>query len=212
MMLPFRDPTLPDSARAWDIINRLNVTEKASLLTNGLYLVERLGGTQFDGAVQSMRGNECLHGVVNVFSNESGRYYPDGRVTSFPQAIGLAASWNASLLRMVGDVASTESVALRNAHRKRNDTSGVHGSYIVCWAPVINIARDVRWGRVAETYGEDGHLTQTLAVEFVQGLQGSDERYLKVAAGVKHFTVYDGPEEGRFALDATVPAQDLEVR
>ena len=84
--LPFRDPTLPASTRAWDIIARLTVAEKAALLSNTAYTVERLGGTQFDGAVQSLQGNECLHGVGNVFSNASGRYFPDHRVTSFPQA------------------------------------------------------------------------------------------------------------------------------
>ena len=84
--LPFRDTTLPASARAWDIIERLTVAEKAALLSNTAYTVERLGGTQFDGAVQSLQGNECLHGVGNVFSNASGRYFPDRRVTSFPQA------------------------------------------------------------------------------------------------------------------------------
>ena len=84
--LPFRDPTLPASTRAWDIIARLTVAEKAALLSNTAYTVERLGGTQFDSAVQSLQGNECLHGVGNVFSNASGRYFPDHRVTSFPQA------------------------------------------------------------------------------------------------------------------------------
>ena len=86
LQMPFRDATLPASARAWDIIERLTVAEKAALLSNTAYTVERLGGTQFDGAVQSLQGNECLHGVGNVFSNASGRYFPDRRVTSFPQA------------------------------------------------------------------------------------------------------------------------------
>ena len=182
---PFRDATLPASARAWDLIERLTLTEKAALLTNGAYMVARLGGTQFDGGVQSMQGNECLHGVNNVFSNASGRYFPDRRVTSFPQAIGLAASWNTSLLWSVADVASTEAVALRNWHRARNHTGGLYNAYLTCWAPVINIARDARWGRVAETYGEDPHLTLALAAPFVRALQGTHPRYLKVAAGVK---------------------------
>ena len=130
---PFRDATLPASARAWDLIGRLTLEEKAALLTFDSYMVERLGGTQFDGGVQSMRGNECLHGVYNVFSNASGRYFPDRRVTSFPQAIGLAASWNTSLLWGVADVSSTEAVALRNWHRARNDTGGVYNAYLTCW-------------------------------------------------------------------------------
>ena len=140
----------------------------------------------------SMHGNECLHGVDNVGKGPT--YTPDGAVTSFPQAIGLAATWNRTLLYAVGDVASTESVALRNAHRAANDTSDMFNPYIVCWAPVVNIARDVRWGRTAETYGEDPLLTKLLAAEMVQGLQGVHPHYIKVVAGVKHFTVYDGPE------------------
>ena len=224
--LPFRDPTLPASTRAWDIIGRLTVAEKAALLSNTAYTVERLGGTQFDSAVQSLQGNECLHGVGNVFSNASGRYFPDRRVTSFPQAppptpqpisppaplptsppapppthyyphttthtllpthyypqaIGLAASWNTSLLWGVGDVTSTESVALRNWHRRHNDTGGLYNAYLTCWAPVVNIARDARWGRVPETYGEDPHLTQALAAPFVRALQGAHPHYLKVVA------------------------------
>lgn len=194
-VFPFRDTSLPDAARAWDLIGRLNISEKAALLTSKSFIVERLGGTQFDGAVQSMRGAECLHGTVNVWMNGShpdasgNQYFPDGAVTSFPQAIGLAATWNSTLLRAVGDVSSTESVALRNAHRRRNDTGGLYNSYLACWAPVVNIARDVRWGRVPETYGEDPFLTQTLAAQLVHGLQGEHPRYLKVAAGVKHFTV-----------------------
>lgn len=208
---PFRDPTLPDEARAWDLIGRLTSSEKHQLLTSKSFVVDRLGGTEFDGAVQSMAGTECLHGVVNVYSNATNVYLPDGNVTSFPQAIGLAASWNASLLHAIGDATSTEAVALRNLHRARNDTGGGLKPYLTCWAPVVNIARDARWGRVPETYGEDPFLTQTLAAQMVQGLQGSHPRYLKVAAAVKHFTVYDGPEEGRFAVDAAVPPRDLEA-
>ena len=98
------------------------------------------------------------------------------------QAIGLAASWNTSLLWGVADVISTESVALRNWHRARNDTGGLYNAYLTCWAPVVNIARDVRWGRVAETYGEDPHLTPALAAPFVRALQGAHPHYLKAMA------------------------------
>ena len=165
----------------------------------------------------------------------------------------------------MADVTSTESVALRNWHRARNDTGGLYNAYLTCWAPVVNIARDVRWGRVPETYGEDPQLTQALAAPFVRALQGAHPHYLKVvailtiaasvhtgaalasshctvhpyaalvqpsvpelcgpmhasptqgphplkvAAGVKHFTVYDGPEEGRFSLDTAPPLRDLEA-
>ena len=82
----------------------------------------------------------------------------------------------------MADVTSTESVALRNWHRRRNDTGGLYNAYLTCWAPVVNIARDARWGRVPETYGEDPHLTQALAAPFVRALQGAHPHYLKVMA------------------------------
>jgi beta-glucosidase len=209
-ILPFRNPDLPRDGRAWDLIDRLNLTEKVYLLSSSARTVDRLG-------VHTMEGNECLHGLFNRFHNASG-YFIDGAATIFPQSIGMSATWNRTLLHAMGEVISTETVAKRNSHRK-DPLAATYGypNYWTCWAPVINIARDTRWGRVPETYGEDGLLSRTLAAEVVKGIQGTDQRYLKVAASPKHFTAYDGPESnqpgsacGRFCMDAKVPPEDLD--
>lgn len=149
--MPFCNADLPRDARTWDLIGRLNLTEKVSLLTAGRAWVGRLG-------VHSLEGNECLHGLFNrgndvTVDGTLEQYAIDGAATIFPQGIGLAATWNRTLLRAMGDVISTEAVAKRNEHRRNNRTDWPF--YLTCWAPVINIARDPRWGRTPETYGED---------------------------------------------------------
>ena len=214
--LPFCDSNLPRDARAWDLIGRLNLTEKVSLLNVGRAWVERLG-------VHSLEGNECLHGLFNRGQNialPNGTTVPykiDGAATIFPQSIGMGATWNRTLLHAMGDVISTEAVAKRNQHRRRGGEAQAWPFYLSCWMPVINIARDTRWGRTPETYGEDPLLTRELAIQAVRGIQGSDSRYLKVSAAPKHFTVYDGPESsqpgapaGRMGFDAEVPPEDLD--
>jgi beta-glucosidase len=162
-----------------------------------------------------MSGTECLHGLLNRYADANGKLIVDGVATVFPQSIGLAATWNRTLLRRVGEIISTEAVAKRNQHR---NTSGTGlPTYQTCWGPVINIARDSRWGRVPETYGEDPRLTALLAEQYIKGIQGYDPQYIKVSAAPKHYTAYDGPETvqagsgpaGRFSMDASVPAEDL---
>ena len=212
--MPFCNADLPRDARAWDLIKRLNLTEKVQLLSSTRTWVERLG-------VHGIEGNECLHGLFNRGSNieingSLVKYPIDGAATAFPQSIGMAATWNRSLLHAMGDVISTEAVAKRNGHRLNNELAWPQ--YLTCWAPVINIARDTRWGRTPETYGEDPLLTRDLAVEVVRAIQGTDPRYLKVGAAPKHFTVYDGPESnqpgsgggGRMSFDAEVSPDDLD--
>ena len=139
--LPFCDMDMPRDARVWDLIDRLKLTEKVSLLTAGRSWVSRLG-------VHSLEGNECLHGLFNrgnnvVVGGKLEQYFIDGAATTFPQGIGLGATFNRTLLRGMGDVISTEAVAKRNEHRRNNRTEWPF--YLTCWAPVINIARDPRW-------------------------------------------------------------------
>eukprot|EP01052_Picozoa_sp_SAG31_P022270 SAG31_NODE_1763_length_7322_cov_21.697633_3_plen_463_part_00 len=214
--LPFCNADLPRDTRTWDLIGRLNLTEKVSLLDAGRAWVERLG-------VHSLEGNECLHGLFNRGNNieqPNGtvfQYAIDGGVTIFPQSIGMAATFNRSLLWHMGDVISTEAVAKRNEHRRQGPAGQDWPFYLTCWMPVINIARDVRWGRTPETYGEDPLLTRELAAQAVRGVQGDDPRYVKVSAAPKHFTAYDGPESsqqgapsGRMGFDAEVPPEDLD--
>ena len=140
--------------------------------------------------------NECLHGVGRA-----------GLATVFPQAIGLAATFDVDLVKRVATAISDEARAKHHLHAMHGD----HGIYkgLTYWTPNINIFRDPRWGRGHETYGECPYLTSRIGVAFVQGLQGDDPIYLKLVATPKHFAVHSGPEKGRHAFDATVSKRDL---
>ena len=186
----YRDPAQPIEARVKDLVGRLTLDEKASLMKNGAAGVPRLGIPQYDW------WNEALHGVAR-----------SGEATVFPQAIGLAATWDDALVRTVADTISTE------ARAKYNDaiSHGNHRRYygLTFWTPNINIFRDPRWGRGQETYGEDPFLTSRIGVAFVEGLQGTDPTYLKAAACAKHFAVHSGPESTRHAFDAEPDPADF---
>ncbi|SEF77062.1 beta-glucosidase [Bryocella elongata] len=140
--------------------------------------------------------NEGLHGIAR-----------NGHATVFPQAIGLAASWDPGLLRAVGETVSTEARARFNPHI--GQATPRYGG-LTLWSPNINIFRDPRWGRGQETYGEDPFLTASLGVAFVHGVQGDDPYYLRADATPKHFAVHSGPEEGRDSFNSKVTAHDLE--
>src|SRR5947207_10304084 len=140
--------------------------------------------------------NEGLHGVAR-----------SGNATVFPQAIGLAATWDTDLIHRVADVISTEARAKYNDAIQHGNTGRYYG--LTFWSPNINIFRDPRWGRGQETYGEDPYLTSRLGVQFVKGLQGNDPRYLKVVATPKHYAVHSGPEPERHTFDAKVYERDL---
>ena len=141
--------------------------------------------------------SEGLHGFAR-----------DGEATVFPQAIGLAASWDPALLHAVGGVVAAQARDKFLATGWRKD----HGRYngLTIWSPNINIFRDPRWGRGQETYGEDPHLTATLGVAFIEGLQGDDPEHPTVIATPKHFAVHSGPEPGRHGFDVDVSPHDLE--
>ncbi|MBN2371365.1 MAG: glycoside hydrolase family 3 C-terminal domain-containing protein [Vicinamibacteria bacterium] len=149
--------------------------------------------------------NEALHGVTQ------------GRATVFPQAIGLAATWDAGLMYRVADIISTEARAKYNDALTRPASSGPEAlmtlpgrtAGLTYWSPNINIFRDPRWGRGQETYGEDPYLTGRMAVAFVTGMQGNDPRYLKVVSTPKHYAVHSGPEPERHTFDAKVSEQDM---
>ncbi|MBE7181348.1 MAG: glycoside hydrolase family 3 C-terminal domain-containing protein, partial [Terriglobus roseus] len=139
--------------------------------------------------------NEGLHGLAR-----------DGYATVFPQAIGLAATWDRSLLHSVGEAVSTEA----RQHFARNAPGGsARYAGLTIWSPNINLFRDPRWGRGQETYGEDPVLTGSLAVQFVRGVQGDDPFYLRADATPKHFAVHSGPESGRDSFNAVVSPHDL---
>ncbi|HMH23322.1 MAG TPA: glycoside hydrolase family 3 N-terminal domain-containing protein [Puia sp.] len=186
----FRDATQPVSARVHDLLVQLTPAEKVSLLGFRSKPVERLSIPAYNW------WNEALHGVARA-----------GEATVFPQAIGLAATFNNALMLAEATIISTE------ARAKYNLTAGVGKSLqymgLTFWSPNINIFRDPRWGRGQETYGEDPFLTAQMGVAFIKGLQGNDPRYLKTSACAKHFAVHSGPEADRHTFDVQVDEKDL---
>jgi beta-glucosidase len=187
---PYLDPDLPFEARATDLVSRMTVDEKVSQLTNDAAAVPRLGIPAYEW------WNECLHGVARA-----------GVATVFPQAIGLAASFDPPLMHEVAGVIADEARAKHHQFLRE----GKHGRYqgLTFWTPNINIFRDPRWGRGQETYGEDPYLTGRMGVAFVTGLQGDDPRYYKAIATAKHYAVHSGPEPERHAFDARPSERDL---
>jgi len=187
---PFQDPDLPITRRVEDLVSRMTLEEKASQMMNGAPAITRLGVPAYNW------WNEALHGVARA-----------GLATVFPQAIGLAATWDEELMREIATVISDEARAKNNLALQQDR----HGIYegLTFWSPNINIFRDPRWGRGMETYGEDPFLTGRLAVQFVQGMQGEDPRYLKTVATPKHYAVHSGPEPDRHTFDARVDERDL---
>ncbi len=176
--------------RARELVARMTLEEKVSQMLHDAPAIERLGIPAYNW------WNEALHGVARA-----------GTATVFPQAIGMAASFDEDMMQTVGDAVSTEARAKFNAQRKYDDRDIYKG--LTMWSPNVNIFRDPRWGRGHETYGEDPYLTGRLGVRFVQGMQGDDPDYLKVAACAKHFAVHSGPEELRHEFDAKVSRQDM---
>ena len=186
----FRNPALSLDQRVADLLSRLTLDEKVRLMVDRAAPVPRLGLPAFPW------WNEALHGVARA-----------GRATSFPQAIGLAATWDADLMHRVATAISDEARAMHHEAARRGKRNLYQG--LTFWSPNINIFRDPRWGRGQETYGEDPVLTGSLAVAFVRGMQGDDPRYLKTVATPKHYAVHSGPEPDRHTFDARVSPQDL---
>ncbi|MBN2195691.1 MAG: glycoside hydrolase family 3 C-terminal domain-containing protein [Polyangiaceae bacterium] len=188
--LPFQNPELDVRDRAKDLVSRLTIEEKTKQLLHEVPGVPRLGIPSYNW------WNECLHGVARA-----------GVATVFPQAIGLAAMFDAKRLHRVAIVISDEARAKHHEYVRQGDRGAYKG--LTFWTPNINIFRDPRWGRGHETYGECPFLTSRLAVAFIKGLQGDDPRYLKLVATAKHFAVHSGPEHLRHEFDAVVTPKDL---
>jgi len=166
------------------------VDEKIGQLMNDAPAIERLGVPAYEW------WNEALHGVARA-----------GAATVFPQAIGLAASFDAPLMHEVAVAISDEARAKHHEAARRGERKRYQG--LTFWSPNINIFRDPRWGRGQETYGEDPYLTARMGIEFVKGLQGDDPRYLKLVATAKHFAVHSGPEADRHQFDVSPSERDL---
>ncbi|MCK8456633.1 glycoside hydrolase family 3 protein [Sphingomonas faeni] len=172
-------------------VRSMTLDEKAAQLQSVAPAIPRLNLPAYD------YWNEGLHGLAR-----------NGVATVFPQAIGLAATWDEALLRRVGDVVSTEARAKSNA-LPAGDRARYQG--LTIWSPNINIFRDPRWGRGQETYGEDPYLTGRLGVAFIGGLQGPDLAHPKVIATPKHLAAHSGPEAGRDGFDVDISPHDREA-
>jgi beta-glucosidase len=189
---PMWNTSLPMEQRVNDVVSRLTLEEKVKQMLNAAPAIPRLGIIAYDW------WNETLHGVART----------PFRVTSYPQAIGMAATWDSTSLYHMGDYSALEGRAI---HNKAIELGRTRERYLglTYWTPNINIFRDPRWGRGQETYGEDPFLTAMLAKAFVRGLQGEDPKYLKAAACAKHFAVHSGPEPSRHVDNFNPSAYDL---
>lgn len=176
--------------KAREIVDQMTLEEKVLQTLHHSAAIERLGIKAYNW------WNEALHGVARA-----------GVATVFPQAIGLAATFDQDLIYQVADLISTEGRAKYNMQKKYGDRDIYKG--LTFWSPNVNIFRDPRWGRGHETFGEDPYLSGRLGVSFIKGLQGNDDKYLKSAACAKHFAVHSGPEDERHHFDAITSKQDL---
>jgi beta-glucosidase len=186
----YQDPAAPMEKRAADLVSRMTLEEKVSQLMNDSPAIDRLGIPAYNW------WNECLHGVARA-----------GRATVYPEAIGLAATWDTDLILRVATAISDEARAKYNEFVRRGKRNIYQG--LTFWTPNINLFRDPRWGRGMETYGEDPYLTARMAVNFIKGLQGDDPKYLKAIATAKHYAVHSGPESLRHTFDAAIDDRDL---
>jgi len=189
-LLPYQNASLPFEVRARDLVSRMTLEEKVGQMNDVAPAIPRLGVSEYNW------WNEALHGVAR-----------SGLATVFPQAIGMAAMWDDSLMYRLAMVVSDEA----RAKHQEYERAGSHQRYqgLTIWSPNINLFRDPRWGRGQETYGEDPFLTGRLAIQFIRGLQGNDPKYLKTVSTVKHFAVHSGPEPERHTFDAVVSDRDL---
>ncbi len=188
---PYLDTSLPIEKRVDDLISRMTLEEKVRQMQHTAPAIPRLGVPSYDW------WSEALHGVA--FS---------GYATVFPQAIGMAATWDKDLVRREGETIGTEGRAKYNQAQRQGNHRIFFG--LDFWSPNINIFRDPRWGRGQETYGEDPFLTANLGVAFVTGVQGNDPKYFKAIATPKHYAVHSGPEPLRHQFNVNVSPHDLE--
>jgi beta-glucosidase len=186
----YLNPEADLDQRVEDLISKLTLEEKVDQMLMSTSGIPRLNIPPYD------YWNEALHGV--------GR---SGKATVFPQAIGLAATFDEELILRVSTAISDEARAIYNVAQKAGNYKRYSG--LTFWTPNVNIFRDPRWGRGQETYGEDPYLTSILGVSFVKGLQGDHPQYLKTAACAKHFAVHSGPEKLRHEFNAVVSRKDL---
>ncbi|TYQ16616.1 UNVERIFIED_CONTAM: beta-glucosidase [Acetivibrio alkalicellulosi] len=186
----YKNKNLRFEERARDLVSRMTLEEKVMQMLHGAPAIPRLGIPAYNW------WNEALHGVARA-----------GTSTMFPQAIGMAATFDEDLIYKIADVISTEGRAKFHEFQRKGDCGIYKG--LTFWTPNINIFRDPRWGRGHETYGEDPYLTSRLGVSFVKGIQGNHNKYLKAAACAKHYAVHSGPEGERHEFNAVASNKDM---
>ena len=187
---PWLDTSKTFEQRAQALLNEMTVEEKLSQLTRRNAAIPRLNIPSY------VWWNEALHGVARA-----------GAATVFPQAIGMAATFNSERLSEMAEIIATEGRARHHESARKGD----YGTYkgLTYWSPNVNIFRDPRWGRGHETYGECPFLTGRLGAAYVKGVQGEHPKYLKAVATPKHFAVHSGPESTRLSFDSVVDERDL---
>ena len=188
----WRDPSQPLAARENDLVRRMSLAEKVAQLQNEAPAIPRLNLPAYN------YWNEALHGVAN-----------DGIATVFPEPVGMASTWDPSLLHQEGHVIGVEGRAKFNDYASKHNGNSKWWNGLTFWTPNINIFRDPRWGRGQETYGEDPFLAGTLAVPFIKGIQGDDPNHMLAMACAKHYAVHNGPESERHRFNAAPPERDL---
>ncbi|MFC2110298.1 glycoside hydrolase family 3 C-terminal domain-containing protein [Bacteroidota bacterium] len=189
---PWLNAELPFNKRVELLIDCLTFDEKVSQLLNASAEIDRLDIKSYDW------WNEALHGVAR-----------GPKATVFPQAIGIASTFDCHLIQKVGSAISDEARAVNN-HLVKNNGKSIRYMGLSFWSPNVNIFRDPRWGRGQETYGEDPFLSGKIGASFIKGMQGNHPKYLKTAACAKHYAVHSGPEADRHGFNAIVNQQDLQ--
>jgi beta-glucosidase len=189
--MSYLDPSRPISERVQDLLGQLTLDEKIGQMCNEAKAIPRLNIPAYNF------WNEALHGVAR-----------NGCATVFPQAIGMAATWDPALIERVATAISDEGRAKYHAALKRKGYTDIYQG-LTFWSPNVNIFRDPRWGRGQETWGEDPYLTGEMGAAFVRGLQGDDPDHLKTAACAKHYAVHSGPEKDRHHFDVQVSKQEM---
>ena len=192
VVYPWQDTSLSMEQRVEKLISSMTVEEKIGQMMNDAPAIDRLGVPAYNW------WNECLHGVARA-----------GIATVYPQAIGLAATFDDDAMLQSATIISDEARA-KHHQFVREGQRGIYQG-LTYWSPNINIFRDPRWGRGQETYGEDPYLTSRMGLAFVRGLQGDDPNYLKLVATAKHFAVHSGPEYDRHHFNAVPNRYDLSL-
>ncbi len=187
----YLDTSYETAERVRDLLSRMTLAEKIGQMRNPAQAIPHLNIPAYDF------WSEALHGVAR-----------NGRATVFPQAIGMAATWDPVLIQKIASAVGDEARAKYHEALRRKGSTGIYQG-LTMWSPNINIFRDPRWGRGQETWGEDPFLTGEMGSAYVRGLQGNDPKYLKTAACAKHFAVHSGPEKLRHVFNAKVSPRDL---